>query len=476
MRNSKISASVKAGFAHTVGSWKTRAYNSKFGIRHGLARRPFLLKLMFISGASWEWNSSRRVDGITELSNEIKTLLRQPVITETGQSLPGSELKDWHRLIDQDVARLPSWRHTEYHRVGLVRRIGFTLFQNAVLEEKITRLRNHIEGLREFAQHTFRLEQQGDLSKKVTNADLYRNAEAITFMDRISKFGNLLYESRLPYPRFEWAIEVGPPQAGETLDLWSEVDTMHIDFIVRDTALNVQTKASRVRLCVEEKLTQKDGHIPCMIQRVNEVALSHGQRERHSEYDRFFSLLETPSRQSRPLRKMLTDSIFSESHRESFEMERANLVYGLGHWMVLLWNTPWSCSLCTCGIRYIQLVDTRTRHSFLPCPTRSHFYPTCHPPRLAEDRFTLLGVALAEIALALPISVVQEQEGQEDTKYVVGEEVLGRKGLLGMLRRKRGQNTIAKAVSYCLDADSAKFRHRLRPDYLDEYCQNIVLP
>ena len=410
-----------------------------------------------------------RVDGITELSSEINALLRRPVSSETGQSLPRPELQDWHRLIDQDLARLPPWRHTEHQKASLVRRIGFTLFHNAVLQEKLNRLRSHIEGLRDFTQYTFRLEQQGDPSKKVTSAELHRVSDMKTFIDRISNVGSLLYNSRLPYSRFEWAIEVGPPEAGQTQDLWSEVDTMHIDFIVRDTALHVQTKASRVRLCVEEQLAQMDGYMPRMIQRVDEVVLSRGRREHYSEYDRFFSLLEKPSRRSRPLRKMLTESIFSGSHRKSFEVERADLVYGLGHWMVLLWNTPWSCGLCTCGIRYIHLVDTRTRHSFLPCPSRSHWYPRCHPPTLAEDRFKLLGVVLAEIALALPISVVVDQE---DTSYIIGEEIVGRKRLLGMLREKFGRNTITKAVSYCLDPDG----HLLRPDHLEQYSQNIVLP
>ncbi len=417
-----------------------------------------------------------RVDGITELSNEIKNLLHQPVISETGQSLPRSKLKDWHRLIDQYVAELPSWHYTEHHRVGLVRRIGFTLFQNAVLQEKINRLRSHIEGLRDFTQCTFRLKQQGDLSKKVTSTELRRISDLKAFIDRISNVGSLLYNSRLPSSRFEWAIEVGPPEAGQTLDLWSEVETMHIDFIVRDTALHVQTKASRVRLCVEEQLAHKKGYLPLMLQRVDEVVLSDGRHQYHSEYDGFFSFLEKPSRRSRPLRKMLTDRIFSGSHRKSFEMERADLVYGLGHWMVLLWNTPWSCGLCTCGIRYIHLVDARTRHSFLPCPSRSHWSPTCHPPTLAEDRFKLLGVALAEIALALPISVVVDQVDQEDTGYIVGEEIVGRKRLLGMLREKFGRNTITKAVSYCFDPDSANLGRPLRPDHLEQYCQNIVLP
>lgn len=108
-----------------------------------------------------------RIDGITELSNEIKVLLYQPAIDETGTSLLlGSELKDWHHLIDHDLAKLPSWRPAEHPKLGLMRKIGFALFRNATLQDKIDRLKSHIEGLRDFTQHTFRLEQHTDPNKK----------------------------------------------------------------------------------------------------------------------------------------------------------------------------------------------------------------------------------------------------------------------------------------------------------------------
>ena len=413
-----------------------------------------------------------RIDGITELSEQIKNLLHQPVNCETGSSLPRSELIDWHRIIDRDVAGLPSWYEADHNRVGLVSKIGFALFRNAALLEKIGRLKSHIEGLRDFTQYTFRLKQQCDPNKKVEPAELRRISDLKIFIDRISNFGSLVYNNGILSSRLEWAIELGPPGAGHALDLWSEVDRMYIDFIIRDTAHGVQTNAMRVRLYVEEQLAHIYDGLPIVTRRVEQVVLGHGLCEPHSEYDRFFEILPMPVRRSRPLRKMLTGNLFSAEHRKSFKLERADLVYGLGHWMVLLWNTPWSYSLCTCGIRCTLLADICTRHSFLSCPDRFHWYPQCHPPTLTGDRLRLLGVALAEIALAVPIRVILEQE---DIIFIIGEESASRKGLLIMLREKFGRNNIAKAVSYCLDPDSANLG-MLRPDHLEQYCQNIVLP
>lgn len=407
-----------------------------------------------------------RVGGITELSDEIKVLLRQPGINESGKSLSHSELKVWHDLIDRDVAELPSWGYLDHRKAGLVHKIGFTLFHNASLLEKIGRLKSHVEGLRDYAQKTFRLKQQTDPNQKVTPPELRHTSDLKIFVDQISTFASLLYQSRLPSSRLEWAIELGPPDAGYALDLWSEVDRMYIDFMVRDTALDVETRASRVRISVEEKPAQT-GFI---VQRVHDVVLSHG--EHLPEFSRLFSLLEKPARRSRPLRKMLTEGVFSGKDRKSFEVERADLIYGLGHWMILLWNTPWSRDLCTCGIRCTLLADTHTRHSFSPNPQRSHRYPMCHPSKLAEDRFILLGIALAEIALALPISVILEHE---NTTYVVGEELVSQKRLLGMLRERFGRNTITKAISYCLDPNTANLGDSLAYHF-EKYCENVVSP
>ncbi|KAL9064697.1 MAG: hypothetical protein Q9161_008705 [Pseudevernia consocians] len=386
-----------------------------------------------------------RANSILGLSREIRKLLRQPAIVETGQPLLPSELHEWGWLIKQIHEELPARHHAVHCKVDLVRKIGFTLFRNVSLSRKIDDLKIQIEGLREFTRITLRMEQEGDPNSEVKPEELRGISDLKAFFDGISTFGSQLYESQLQSPRFQWAIELGPPEAEYALDLWSEVDTTYVDFIVKDTALNVQSKASRVQMCVEEQSAHTNDSMLHIVRRIDDVVLGHGRLEHPAEYDRFFRLLEEPRRLSRPLRKMLTEGIFSGEQRKSFEMERADLVYGLGHWMVLLWNTPWSLGLCTCGIRCIDLTNSCTRHSFLPFRRTSHFNPECHPSKLEENKSELLGIALAEIALALPISVKPQQE---DTIYLVDGKSTSRKRLLIMLRDRFGRNTITKAKYY----------------------------
>ena len=419
-------------------------------------------------------NIESRVNDIIKLSNQIENLLYRPDDCETESPLVRSTIEDWHELLDRKVTQLPSRRDIDHRKARLVRRISFALFHNAMLLEKVTRLKSHIEGLRDFTQWTFRLEQRDDPNKQVTSAELRRISDMKSFVDQISKFGNLLYDNQ-PYSfRSEWAIELAPPEPGQTLDLWSEVDTdtLYIDFIVRDAAPDVQPKAIRLRLFVKDHSVYRNGFLSPIMQRVDEIVLDHQKLECHSMYDQFFSLLERPSRRSRPLRQMLAENTFSGSHRKAFEAERADLVYGLGHWMVLLWNTRWSSQLRTSEIRCICLADACMRHSFRPRPDHLFYNFGCHDPTFGGYTLRLLGVALAEIALAFPIDVIK----QEDIKFRVGEEIVNRKQLLGMLREKFGRNTITKAVNYCLDPDFDDSRNSLHAVQFDQYCQKIVLP
>ena len=411
-----------------------------------------------------------RIHEIFELTREIQDLLRQPVSERAGHTLRHSEMRDWQKLLAHGVAALPSFRE---QNIGLVRKIGFTLFRNAILLEKTGQLKSHVEGLRDFTQYTFRLAQQSSPNTKVERSELRRISDLKNFFDRISNFGSLLYNTQQSNSRFEWRLELGPPEAGNTLEEWAEADAMHIDFTLRERVPDVRLNTGRVRLHVAEKRAYTVSDLLIITRRIDEVVLSGERHEYHSGYDGYFNLLDKPYRRSRPLRQMITDGLFSGKNRKAFDMDRADLVYGLGHWMVLLWNTPWSFDLCTCGIRCVYLADARARHTFFPCPNRSHWSPECHPSTLAQNRFELLGVALAEIALALPISVMVEPE---KTSYIVGEEVASRKELLGKLRKEFGPNTITKAVGYCFDPYSVNSGDSLRPDHLEQYCQNIILP
>ena len=414
-------------------------------------------------------NANSRLNDIFEESKEIETFL-YPSRTNWGGLRAGSEMQHWQDIL---AGRVSVNSLSLQHKESIIRKMIFALFHNDTLKDKIDGLEKSVEGLGKFTQLSFRLVHDSDPGSKVTKSEL-RLLDQQLFVDRISNFGDSLYRNLAKSSKFEWAIEMSPPGAAHALDLCSKMNEMYIDFIVTPIVRVGHIKARRLRIYLEKVPIQTAGYLDLMQQRIEEVFRGHDGPECNSE--RVFSLLVNPLRRSRALKKTLKDRVFSEEHRKNFEVDRADLIYGLGHWMIMLWNTPWLSDLCTCGIRCTHLVDATTRHSFLSRPDAGHTDRDldCHSPYLAGHQFELLGITLAEIALAVPISV--EDDGEDTRFYVVEGECMSREGLLDKLKGRYGLRTITMAVSYSLGRDLQKDGDSLPPDHLEQYCRNIVLP
>ena len=417
-------------------------------------------------------NVKSRLNDIWEESRIIRGLLYWPRDNRAGLALANSEMRDWYDILTGRVL-VYSWSIP--HHQSITRRAMFALLRNDTLKDKIDGLEKSIEGLKKFTQLSFRLGHDNDPELKVTTSEL-RLLDQQLFIDRISNSGSSLYRNLANFSNFEWAVELSPPGAAHALNLLSKKTEICVDFIVRPVARVDHIKARRLRVDLEKVPIQTVGYVDLMEQRIEDIFRGHDGPEFDSEYNRIFTLLENPVKRSRAFKKLLIDGLFSKEHRKTFEADRADLIYGLGHWMILLWNTPWISDLCTCGIRCIHLADATTRHSFLSRPDAGHIDRDldCHPPCLARHRFELLGVTLAEIALALPIRV--QVKGENTRTYVIGGEWTSREGLLEKLTGKYGLRTITTAVSYCIGPDSRKHGDTLPPDHLEQCCQNIILP
>ena len=429
----------------------------------------FYIHLWGLSGLE---NVKSRLHDIFEKSGVVKNLLYEPRDHFGGLTVAGAELSVWRDVLAGRVL-VNSW--SLQHDESITRKATFALFRNDVLKDKIDGLERSIEGLKRFTQMIFRLRHDSDPESKITRSEL-RLLHQQLFVDHISESGGSLYRSLASFSKFEWAVELSPPGAAHALDLLSKKTEMYVDFIVRPVARVGHIKARRLRIDLEKVPVHTVGYLDLMEQRIEDVFRGHDGPDFDSENNRIFDLLEKPIKRSRAFKKLLIDGLFSEEHRKNFEADRADLIYGLGHWMILLWNTPWISDLCTCGIRCIHLADATMRHSFLPRPDAGHMDRDldCHPRSLAGHRFELLGVTLAEIALALPISV--QVKGENTRFYVIGGEWTSREGLLEMLTEKYGLRTITMAVSYCLGPDSHEHRDSLPPDHLEQYCRNVVVP
>lgn len=404
---------------------------------------------------------------ILKVSKQIERLLRMTSCLDKEQS------NAWVHLLNLDPFRLAEARPMEVEKIKLMQKIGFTLFRNESLLEKIARLRSQIDGLENISQLSYRMRQHKDPNTKVTHEELLNASKIKIFIDDVSRYACSLYTlQQSEEQHIRWALELSPPEVEQALDPWNEPDTTYLDFFIRNIGQAHQRKAKRFRVFVLGDLGDIQTTSIKTFSKIHEILRDEVDTVLEDGPE-LFNLLEEPKSRSKPFRKMLTEGILSGPNRKSFDVERAELAYGLAHWFVMLWNTPWSWNLCSCGIRCTRLVKSSTRHAFDPRIGGPHWAPECHPANFANRRLLLLGITLAEIALTVPISV--KPDGHS-LMFTMGERWITGRSLADKIRKQCGRDTITKAVRYCLEYEDRKPESTLRPEDFEDYRQNILLP
>ena len=435
------------------------------------------------------WGGRRKFDdvcgmleSIAALYQEISSILRNP--QRKTMSLKTIDVKEWLAANDiADERQLILSRATAKPRgsESVARRIAFAFYEDAVLQEKIERFRSQIQMLVDFTQRHFRLLRAQNPSLEVTHGELEDTIGLRAFIDRVSNTGIKLHNLQRVYDdSILWALELKPPQDGyeSPINMWKEIEAMHIDFLVRGsaTAGHGHRAVERVRLFAGPESTaihdsrEVDDRLGDTVAQIG--SLLRNTAETGEGFGGSFTILEKPSSLSRPIRIMLNEGLYSSIKRKSFELERANLMYSLAHWCIALWNTPWSSRLCTCGIRCVTVPDSAVSHTFKPSSEGFHRPPACHSAANSNKRRYLLGVALAELVLARPISICDTKE----LTYAIDGQSLSWKALMYRLRKEVGRNPAVTAISYCLDPDSVAAEPLLEPQHFNEYCKNILKP
>ncbi len=413
-----------------------------------------------------------RLRSLQDLSTRIRTLLRRPTTNGSDGSLSSSERLEWHDFIRQEE-NLQTNNRTElsHQKMSLVRRIGFSLFENAALQDKVGRLKSQVQGLDDYSMRIFRLMRSGDPNSKVSPREVRELAALKHFIDRASMVGSLAFENSPLVKETDAALELTPPDEDEALHMWNELDDHHLVLFIRSVAGPKRT-ACRFRIIYGLEAQSPRDEILELLRKARLLILDGIPVETDLARGALLAELDPPSSRSRAFRKMLIDGTFTSKEGKSFDFERADLIFGLAHWFIHFWNTPWAVDLCSCNIRQVRLPHSRTCHSLTAGPVALISHSQCRPIELADRKLTLLGKTLAEAALAVPITLDLEDG---EVKYIINGVRKTRRGLLADLRHRYGRKTITKAIKYCLDPAHADHK-RFLPEDMELFCQNILHP
>jgi hypothetical protein len=160
-----------------------------------------------------------------------------------------------------------------------------------------------------------------------------------------------------------------------------------------------------------------------------------------------------PNERSRYFKDLLPSLLADGEHFTIAREVLLRAALGIVNWTMLLWNTPWTEGICSCGLRFITLPPTPGRPVALASFTRRDVCDK-DPERgqhLQRRKAALMGVSLAELALRRPITI-SDTTSRAWLFTIDGSEKTER-FLLADVRRETRSPGFALAVKYCFEYD-----------------------
>ncbi|KAK0706253.1 hypothetical protein B0T26DRAFT_725940 [Lasiosphaeria miniovina] len=175
----------------------------------------------------------------------------------------------------------------------------------------------------------------------------------------------------------------------------------------------------------------------------------------------------------------LADTFRFPSHLDS-RLRLTGAALGLTNWAFLLWNTPWTQSLCSCCIRFVSVDTSRSTATLQPgqhdpnhlatiiTKTRCYKDRGKHIPRKA----LLLGTSLAEIAIRRLLTIALTSPNGIPRFALGHNPPISANELLGKVRMARDL-PFERAVRYCFWYDRER-QEGFHPDDIIRFKENVI--
>ena len=361
-------------------------------------------------------------------------------------------------------------------RPRFLERIGFALGTNAKIQEELESLKTLIEGLDTFSRRLLRHQQEGNPETKVTNQELQKLDEAVTLEQGLSSFATDLFTFHSGLKGVhEWDLELRTPDVDGDAALPDLRNTasVNIDFLLQCKCLCEFDMARRFRVEYRTTHHSQDNDLSSLVgeSMIDRLRNCSSESQFHGSLDKQWRILEHPYMQDRPSKELFGEEAQSGIVRKALELERLSIALALVNWVILLWNTPWTFAPCTCKIRRVRLQSLQERYVFVS-KLDNHCGPACFSEDLSSRKLTLLGIALAELALAT--SLVVTAGADDEVVFSRNGRIISRAEFLQNLGRSSRPIGITEAVKYCLNTSETS--ENIRAERLQEYAENILEP
>lgn len=282
------------------------------------------------------------------------------------------EEKDWRDLL---TTRNPT-RATK--NPELFSKLCYAICQRSTMDDDITSL---VKAVDELVNYT-KLEPTAESIRNLKDRhDALFSSQQAEWLQSLSNYMQTLYQYlKQSRPETSWSLVLSLPDDDSQPECIREDAHLLIHFDI-----------------------EKHGIIPIRWNRREQMLVAELVRDAES----FIMDVKHVEQRSEAVRDMLSEHSTSTFRRQLFEQSAA-LAWSIINWTILLWNTPWTDTLCSCGIRFAIMGDsdkpTFTTHG------RHRNHLNCSGRRCKTRKLQLLGIVLAELALKKPLNLIEDDK------------------------------------------------------------------
>lgn len=372
------------------------------------------------------------------------------------------ECETWQHAL-RAASRSTNRIHGAAPSPGVLFRFCFAIARSATFKERITRLSEMIDDLHKFSRERFwELQDSGNSSQFVSSSELQRLRNLKQGVDQVSNFLTEL-DRVVRSSETLWALILGNPKLEQGLQCFENPEDVDFTFgfIMERKVLSGCWATSTVTI-----------DFPNADYKNNTLSDWRDSKLRTLDVSNPIPLY--PTHRLVTLKQSLEEIQRGGNRaRKALELIRAKTALDLANSMVLLYGTPWTYNLCTCGVRHTPLNSNQEICVFAANGLRVRRHECCDAS-LGYRGFLLLAVALAELAIATPIKLLINRRSEPyfclpDSNPQSIQQLL-------ILVARGSSIKYKNAIRFCFELDSRLAGRDFRPEHLKQCLESIVKP
>ena len=330
------------------------------------------------------------------------------------------------------------------------------------------------------------------MTEPVTHTELQDTKKRKHLADNFDSFINELHVAcKKLGQQSRWSVELRVPDERGNSSSLNTTYAVDIDFTLSVEGQTTPGEWYRVRIPYTDMLNPQE--IAATLPGLITATVADGE----SDHKKSYIVLEQAERRSLAFRPLLMTGIFERPvTSKASEEDRANLVFSLANWVILLWNSPWTTVPCCCGIRFLKVAGKKKQDDNGAAEKRQYTlaaeqHNDCRNPLLADYKVLLLGIALAEVIIGTPLRIPFDPKPgiptRSDWQVLIIEkwradlepprwEASSRYQILAEVRNKSMKDGAMKVIEYCFDNPLISESSTLSPDEIALLVEHILQP